>query len=235
MSNKEERLEELMKLREPTKRVKSKMEEKVESIEFPSTWRVSEKGLKGIQRQVKDRYSTHGILASVPMLCRGEECPYAEICPLFAEGEDVPGERCPLEIGLIITKFEEYKEAFGITNEDYIDMGLTRDLIDCDIQLFRIDNKMALQGDFLEEVVVGVTPKGQVIKNKELSKATEYKDRILNKRFKILELMNSTRKDKSGDKMTISLDPSTYASQLMSQLASKNEKVIDAEFEEDNE
>jgi len=233
MSNKEERLNELMKLREPSKKVKTKMEEKIESVEFPSTWRVSEKGLRGIQRQVKDRYTTHGILSSVPMLCRGQECPYAEICPLFADGEDVPGERCPLEIGLLISKFQEYKEEFGIEDDDYVDMGLTRDLIDCDIQLFRIDNKMALQGDFVEDVVVGVTPKGDVIKNKELSKATEYKDKVLAKRFKILELMNSTRKDKAGDKLTVSLDPSTYAAQLMNQIDGSNSPIIDADFDEE--
>jgi hypothetical protein len=46
--------------------------------------------------------------------------------------------------------------------------------------------------------------------------------------------MNSTRKDKAGDKLTLSLDPSSYASQLMSQIAGnmKPGQIIDAQYDE---
>ena len=56
----------------------------------------------------------------------------------------------------------------------------------------------------------------------------------MTKRFKILELMNSTRKDKAGDKLTVNLDPSSYASQLMSQIAGsmKPGQVIDIDYDE---
>lgn len=149
-------------------------------------------------------------------------------------GKAPEGERCSLEIAMILKKYEEYCDEFGIDENNIVDMGLVKDLIDYDIQLFRAENKIAVQGDFIEEVVVSVTESGEAITAPQLSKATEYKDKIMNKKFKVLELMNSTRKDKAGDKLTVSLDPSTYASQLMAQIAHemKPGQIIDVDYEE---
>lgn len=204
------------------------------SVEMPKAWKLSDRGREAIQLAVGMAQTKHGLYASIPMLCKGEECPYAAVCPLVEMGKAPVGERCSLEIAMILKKYEEYSQEFGIDENNVVDMGLVKDLIDYDIQLFRAENKIAVQGDFVEDVVVTVTEGGEAITAPQLSKATEYKDKIMTKRFKILELMNSTRKDKAGDKMTISLDPSSYASQLMSQIAGnmKPGQIIDMDYDE---
>lgn len=204
------------------------------SVEMPKAWKLSDRGREAIQLAVGMAQTKHGLYASIPMLCKGEECPYAAVCPLVEMGKAPVGERCSLEIAMILKKYEEYSQEFGIDENNVVDMGLVKDLIDYDIQLFRAENKIAVQGDFVEDVVVTVTEGGEAITAPQLSKATEYKDKIMTKRFKILELMNSTRKDKAGDKMTISLDPSSYASQLMSQISGnmKPGQIIDMDYDE---
>lgn len=204
------------------------------SVEMPKAWKLSDKGREAIQLAVGMAQTKHGLYASIPMLCKGEKCPYAAVCPLVEMDKAPEGERCPLEIAMILSKYESYSQEFGIDESNVVDMSLVKDLIDYDIQLFRAENKIAVQGDFVEDVVITVTEGGEAITAPQLSKATEYKDKIMAKRFKILELMNSTRKDKAGDKLTLSLDPSSYASQLMSTIAGKMKpgQIIDADYED---
>ena len=214
--------------------MQQKKTESLTNVDMPRAWNLSDKGREAIQIAVGMSHTKHGLYASIPMLCKAEECPYADVCPLVEMAKAPKGERCPLEIAMILKKYEEYSEEFNIDESNVVDMGLVKDLIDYDIQLFRAENKIAVQGDFVEDVVVTVTEGGEVITNPQLSKATEYKDKVMTKRFKILELMNSTRKDKAGDKLTISLDPSSYASQLMSQVADQRKpgQIIDADYDE---
>lgn len=206
-------------------------------VEMPRSWKMSEKGREAVYLAVGMAKTKHGLYASIPMLCKAEECPYAAVCPLVDMGKAPKGERCPLEIAMILKRYEEYSNEFGIDEKNVVDMSLVKDLIDYDVQLFRAENKIAVQGDFVEDVVVTITDGGEVITNPQLSKATEYKDKIMNKRLKILELMNSTRKDKAGDKLTLSLDPSSYASQLMSTIAGtmKPGQIIDADYEDEED
>ena len=206
-------------------------------IELPSTWKVSNE-TKGMIAQSLSIYNTkHGLYAAIPMMCKGQECPYADVCPLLDGGMDPSGSRCPLEIGLIMKRYDEYTEEFQVDEANVVDMGLVKDLIDYDIQLFRAENKIAMQGDFIEDVVVTVTENGQEVTAPQISKAAEYKEKIQNKKYKALQLMHSTRSDRAGDKLTLTLDPSTYAAQLMAQVAKdmKPGQIFDADFEESEE
>lgn len=184
-------------------------------------------------------YNTkHGLYAAIPLMCKGQSCPYASVCPLIDAGQDPSGTRCPLEIGLILKQYDVYKSEFNIDEENIVDLHLVKDLVDCDVQLFRADNRIAMQGDFIEEVTISVTDSGQEIKAPQISKAAEFKDKIQTKKHKVLQLMHSTRSDKAGDKLTITLDPSTYAAQLMAQVADtmKPGQIFDADdFDENGE
>lgn len=240
-----ERKEELANLmQEQQAGIQEQKNNSLTNVEMPKAWKMSEAGLEAIKVAVGMATTKHGLYASVPMLCKGEKCPYASVCPLVDMGKAPVGERCPLEIGMILQKYEEYAQEFGVDEDNIVDMGFVKDLIDCDIQIFRAENKMAVDGDFTEEYVITVTEGGEAITDTRLSKASEYKEKIQNKKHKILQLMNSTRKDKAGDKLTVSLDPSSYASQLMQQAVQlgqvkvhhmKNQPSVDADYEEVDE
>jgi hypothetical protein len=205
---------------------------------LPMEWQFSNKGMQALNIASQMANVKHGLYASIPMLCRGADCPYAGTCPLLAMELAPVAERCPLEVSKIMKRFEQYSQQLDIDEDNIVDMTLIKDLIDLDIQLIRADNKLAVDADFIQDVTVTITEHGDEITQPQIHKAVEYKDKLLKKRHDVLGLLHSTRKDKAGDKLTITLDPSTYASQLMAQAqASMKQNIIDVtpENEEDDE
>lgn len=211
---KEKRTEELRVIQEEGQTEQRGLTQKKLPI-LPSAWQISDKGVEAIQKGVAMHQTTYGLYSSIPMICKAEECQYADVCPILRDGACTAGERCPLEISLILAKYEAYMRELDIRTEDAVDMSILRDLIDCDIQIMRSENKMALDGDFTKFVVVSISDSGQPVYSEEITKAAQYKDRIQAKRNKALELLNSTRKDKAGSKLNVVMDPSTYARDLM--------------------
>lgn len=205
-----------------------------QEIKVPDTWKVSNE-TKGLIAQSLSMYNTkHGLYAAIPLIPKDTECLYGDLCPMNEAGIDHSGQRCPLEISLIMKRYDEYVRAFDVDEDNVTDMGLIKDLVDYDVQLFRAENKIARDGDFVEDIVVGVTDNGRELTAPQISKAAEYKEKIMTKKHKVLQLMHSTRSDKAGDKLTLTLDPSSYASQLMSQIADEMQpgQIFDADFEE---
>lgn len=205
---------------------------------LPAEWKISDKGMAAVNLAARMASTKHGLYASIPMLCKAEACPYADVCPLVSIDMAPLGERCPLEIARILKKFDDYTEDLRIdpTNGSVIDLTLVKDLIDLDIQIIRADNKLAIDGDFIQDVVVGISEAtGEAITTPAIHKAVEYKDKLLKKRHEVLRLLHSTRQDKAGDKLTVTLDPSTYAAQLMQQAAELKKRKIINQDEDDDE
>lgn len=218
-----EKMEEQLQLMKKQKT----QEELIKTI--PSTWKLSSKGLEAVKRSVALYNTEFGLYASIPMICKGEECIYAELFPELHEGLSEAGERCPVEVAFIISKYDAYSKELEIEKEDAVDMSILRDVIDYDIQIMRAENKMAVEGDFVKDVVVSVNENGAPITQEQISKAAEYKDKVQIKRNKALELLNSTRKDKAGTKLSLVMDPSSYAKSLLSD----NQNVtVEGNFEE---
>lgn len=198
-----------------------------------TTWGMSEKSIKGMALAKEIHSTKHGLYSAIPMVCKEDDCPYASVCPILKAGLTTFGERCVLEISLITKKYDEYLIELGISENDSVDLSLLKDLIDYDVQILRAENKMAVDGDFVKDNVVGIGDDGQPIVQEQISNAAIYKERIQTKRNKTLELLNSTRKDKAGLKLTDIIDPSTYAAKLMKKAeAVKNVDDEYAEFKE---
>lgn len=213
---------------------KSEKIEDLMGVDLPSAWGGSTKMRKALQQSLVNSQVKHGLYAAIPMVCRGDKCVYKETCPLLAQDLAPINERCPLEISHILTKFQKYTEELQIDQDNIVDMTLVKDLIDLDVQIARADNKLAIDGDFIQMVTIAVSEDGDEIQNPAIHKAVEYKDKLLKKRHDVLQLLHSTRKDKAGDKLTIQLDPSTYAAQLMAQAAQMDgRQVIDIDPEGD--
>ena len=224
-------------------KIKAKQEEYREMIvkdnpaelaeKAPSPWKLSTKGKEAVSHGVAMFQTSFGLYAAIPMLCKGEECPYAQLFPEMHDGAVEDGERCPVEVSFIMSKYQQYMKELMIEEEDAVDMSLLRDLIDFDIQILRADNRIAIEGGFTEEQVVAVSEAtGEPIYRESVTAVAEYKDKVQNKRNKTLELMNSTRKDKEGSKITHIMDPSSYAAQLLKDFNQTKTVSEIAQFEE---
>lgn len=202
---------------------------------LPMQWNVDEKGIEAI-KVAKAMSRTHtGLYANIPIICKGEKCPYAATCGIKAAGMDIEtlkGQRCPMEIAEITQKFQWYVTQLEVDPENIVDLGMIKELVDIDIMLERADKRMAVEGDFIEMVIVGMDEDGNALRRPEIRKSVDFKERMQKRKDSLLQLLNSTRKDKAGSKLQIEMDPSSYAAQLMEKkqqldALKQNEGIID--------
>ena len=197
-------------------------------------WNMSKKTKDAVSVSRGIRSMDHGMLSGVPIICRTYQCPYQETC-WIPESDRQFGERCPIEIGTILERTEHYHTSLNISDNimDEIDRGLVREIVDIEIMMLRCDNLLATSGKLIDEVIATVDDDGNPYYKPEISKAFEIKERLRKERHRILNLLNSTRKDKK--QQAEFTDPSSMVSNLMEKLrglqgVKVGETVVDAEF-----
>jgi hypothetical protein len=169
----------------------------------------------------------HGMYSGVPIVCQGAKCPFRDTC-WIPDAELEVGGRCPIEVGAILERFDAYVKEWSVEDDDTTDHSIIKDIIDIEIMMLRADNSLAISGDFINEVVAGTDDQGRPIKRPELHQAFEAKARLRSERIKLLNQMNSTRKDRKQEVAGLT-DPSSIASSLMQKMRAlqNSGKIID--------
>ncbi len=152
-------------------------------------------------------YSTkYGMFASVPIVCRGDHCAYKDIC-MVSPTERIEGIRCPMEIATILARYEQWCAHFDIDTShdeidvrDLVDATLIKDLVNVEVQMLRVENKIALNGDFMVDTLLDIDRKCTPYYGKAVSPEAEFLMSLYNQKIKILNQLNATRKDKATDK-----------------------------------
>lgn len=172
----------------------------------------------------------HGMYAGVPMICKGLDCPYRETC-WIAAADLVTGERCPIEIGTVMSLYEGYVEHFGIGDGDRVDQGLLKQLIDIEVMMVRADKKMASSPDLVRDVVDAINQRsGDVYQRKDIDPIMTLKSDLRKEHHRILSLLQGTRKDKK-DTLLRGQDPSSTAAALLQKFNQmRQNRVIEAEL-----
>lgn len=200
-----------------------------------SAWTRNPVAVQAIEIAKRLRQTKHGMYASVPIICKSEACPYAESCELQQMQLAPYGDKCPMEIAAIEDLFSRYCSDMNINPEDprqQVDAIMVKEVVDIDISMLRCDKKMAISADFIIDQVVNVDEEGNAISRKELHPLTEYKEKLRAQKFKTLNLLNSTRKDKEGSKVSVIFDPSERAAEM---LKVKQDMVMLEDQEDDAE
>lgn len=182
------------------------------------------------------RQTKMGLYASVPIICKAENCPYADSCELVQMGMAPEGQKCPMEIAAIEDLFLRYCHDMSINPEDplqQVDAIMVKEVVDMDIAMLRVDKKMAVSADFILDSVVGMTDDGHVLTKKEVHPMMDYKEKLRTQKYKTLNLLNSTRKDKAGDKVSVHIDPSTRASEMLK--LQKDLVILDQDAEKEKQ
>lgn len=206
---------------------------------LPAAWQMSEKGVEALNVAQSISGITTGLYANIPIICKGNKCPYADACSLKSVGvnvEEIKGQRCPVEINDILKKFQWYVQHLEVDQDNIVDLGMVKELVDIDMMLERANKKIATEADFVEQVAVGQDADGNPIFRPEIRKSIDFKERMQKRKDTLLSLLNSTRKDKAGSKVTIDMDPSSYAAMLIKKKeeldrarASETNHIIDVE------
>lgn len=169
-------------------------------------WGINPAVIKEISNMNRVYTSKHGMFASVPIICRGDDCAYKDVC-MVSQAQRIVGHRCPMEISAILSRYEQWCNHFEIDtvndvidSKDLVDATLIKDLVNIEVQILRAENKIALNGDFMADTLLDIDKKCQPYFGKIVSPETEFLMTLQDKKIKILNQLNATRKDKASDK-----------------------------------
>lgn len=209
-------------------------------------WGLTPTKTKQVSNISKVYFTKHGMFASIPILCRGVDCAYKDVC-MVDPSERTVGSRCPMEIAALITRFNQWCQHFNINIEgeaieskDLVDATLIKDLVNIEIQILRAENKIALSGDFMGETLVEVDKKCNAYYGTVITPESEFLMTLQDKKMKILNQLNATRKDKAADKRKeTASDEAVRIFQQMQELQREQNKakfdIMDVDFDENGD
>ena len=190
------------------------------SVTNPDTlWGYSTKGLNAKKAAMTMLSTKTGMYASIPLICKAEECPYSETCKILEYDLAPYGEACPMETSKIELFGAGYANDVGYDESSFTDRRMVSDLVGYDIMLERCKALMTKEGTPVIDIVVNVTENGDEIKQPTVSKAWEAYEKISKKRNDTYQLLMMTRKDKRKD----GADTAENISDVISSLISEGE------------
>lgn len=165
-----------------------------------------------------------GSSAMVPMYCSGPKCPFAARCPLQQIDKAPIGRMCLIEVELmknwIIRLFDEYDvDPNNITEVAYIN-----ELAEIEIFLMRLNMSLAKSenSELIIDQTVSIGHDGTPIVQKALSPFMDQKERLQNRRSRIIKLMVGDRQEKykkeAALKVKLDSDPSSRMSAMRNKL-----------------
>ena len=209
-------------------------------------WGLTPTKTKQVSNISKVYFTKHGMFASIPILCRGVDCAYKDVC-MVDPSERTVGSRCPMEIAALITRFNQWCQHFNINidgeaieSKDLVDATLIKDLVNIEIQILRAENKIALSGDFMGETLIEVDKKCNTYYGTVITPESEFLMTLQDKKMKILNQLNATRKDKAADKRKeTASDEAVRIFQQMQELQREQNKakydIMDVDFDENGD
>lgn len=162
-------------------------------------WGHSKIGLEAKKAYMTMLSTKTGMYARVPLICKADNCPYAESCRLLECNLAPLGETCPAEAAQIEMRFAGYNKQFNLDSGSFTDKSLVSELINLDIMADRCKALISKEQVPVIEVVTGVSEQGEEYSHPEVSKYWDAYERTLKRREEILQLMKATRKDKKDD------------------------------------
>jgi hypothetical protein len=188
------------------------------NLEIPEEWGVNTpQRIEQVRKSKKAASVKHGLLSSIPMICRDTECPYKAHCVYQKRGEVVAGDRCVLEIGKLMSSAEQYYAEFGIDPTDpgqRTDAVIVQQILTLEILINRCEMLLAT-GNLVEEIDVAMNPSGDVIQQPQLHKAAEALPKLQHHHNQKLNLLMATRKDKIQAAATIGMSIDQFTKQML--------------------
>lgn len=182
-------------------------------------WGFTEKGKKAMAIANHLNNLKHGLYATIPIRCKGKNCPYAKSCYIQQQNMAPIGEVCPIEASTIEQLVTRYAQELDVDpKKDMVKISLIRELVDIEISILRCDKKLASDPDVVKNYVIAVTEDGSPVTQPMVNKAYELQEKLIRQRQKTLSLLNSTPKDKAQNNNIDNLDPSSIFGEMKKRL-----------------
>ena len=165
-----------------------------------------------------------GAAAMTPMYCGGEICPFKDRCVLFEMGKAPLGKQCLIELELMRQWTIDFMEEFDVEPSVATEVCYANELAELAIleRWVNMNLARATNAELVIDQIVGVDRDGDPIIQKQISPFMEIKEKISNRRSKIIKLMVGDRQEKykmeAALKMKIEDDPSSKMSSMRTKI-----------------
>lgn len=156
-----------------------------------------------------------GSYSMVPLVCAGPACPFANRCPLQQMGKAPITKTCIIEEQLMNRWVMQYMTEYDVDPNNFTEVGYCNELAEIEILLMRLNSSISKpeHASLVIDQAVGFDREGTPIIQKQLSPFMEQKEKLQNRRSKIIKLMVGDRqeqyKKESALKMKLDKDPSS--------------------------
>ena len=164
--------------------------------ETNNPWGLTPKAIEAKRAVMTMLATKNGLQARVPLVCKGEGCPYSSSCQLLINDLAPRGEYCPVELAQIDIRSAGYSSDLDMDTASFTDQNLMSELITLDIMIERCKGLLAEEGTPVIDMAIGVDKEGNEVRQPAVSKAWEAYERISKKRDSVYNLLMLTRKDK---------------------------------------
>lgn len=167
-----------------------------------------------------------GSHAMVPLSCSGPSCPFASHCVLQKEGLAPLGRQCLPEVHLLKKYSVQYFEEFDVNPDNFTEVGYISELAELMILEMRLNMNLARpeNATLMIDEPVGADREGVPIYKLAISPMIELKEKLSNRRMKIVKLMVGDRQEKykkeAALKLRIDEDPSSKMATMARELGS---------------
>lgn len=178
-----------------------------------------------------------GSSAMTPMYCGGDLCPFRDRCPLWKMGKAPVGKQCLIEVELMKQWITDYVNEFDVDPNNATEVAYVNELAELQVLEMRINMNLARpeNSELITENTIGVDREGDPITQKGLSPFLEAKERIANRRSKIIKLMVGDRQEKykkeAALKVKLDDDPSSKMAAMRTKLEGLSRQLNTMESE----
>lgn len=168
-----------------------------------------------------------GSTAMVPMYCAGPQCIFASRCPLQMMGKAPLNRQCLIETELLKDWIIKYFDEYDIDPNNFTEVAYINELAEIEIYLMRLNMSIAKveNSELVIDQVAGFATDGTPIIQKQLSPFMEQKERLQNRRSKIIKLMVGDRQEKYKKEAALKIKLDKDPSQQMAAARQKLENL----------
>lgn len=159
-------------------------------------WGLSPKGLTARKAAASLVRLKTGMYTPIPIICKTDDCPYAESCSLLPYDLAPAGEFCPIEIAKIEALVQGYYSDFDLDDMSFTDRAIVNEVVGLDIMIDRCKALMAKEGTPVVDIVIGVAENGAEIHQPAVSKSIEAYEKLTKRKDQKLQFLAKTNRDR---------------------------------------
>ena len=144
------------------------------------------------------------------------------------------GKKCAIETQMLQYWRVRYLEDYSVDPNDFTEVGMISELAELELYLWRLNTQLSRPEDamLVTDQLIGVTPQGKKLYEKQLSPFFEAKEKLLQRKSRLVKLLVGDRQEKykkqAALKTRAETDPSTMNAEmrkLMENLLAKNREL----------